>query len=361
MQAKIPDEGRYHNLLIGSETLRRDHANGGIKMHVDKVWRCAKIAVASIALLSSDVHAQELDEVAQLKKFKAQLGAWLDESNTDTRFIVDRNDKGAFSPMYNVGVIHEDDPNDPNKSFLRGTATVISDCYALTSYHVIEGLDFIDGTKMPENNKRVKLSYGAKAGSAGGFLYNGLDVTVVDPGILDLNDRKWANDFVLVRFSQKLKPGTYQKIQLGTLAGRSGINSSDTTAFESQFFIAAGYPGSKFRSFKTANLYADFCNPKGSIKDLGIQTNCVLTPGMSGGPLFIYEKIENSNRYSKILVAVHIRARSTSLLEFLSLTQPSSDTFSKKSNDTSIVAGLTPSFINKIKKYTDQDLDDTCH
>lgn len=318
-------------------------------MHATKIRTCAKIAVVSTALLSSGIHAQELDEVGQLKKFKAQLGAYLDESNTDTRFIVDRNDKGAFSPMYNVGVIHVDDPNNNTNDLLLGTATVISDCYALTSYHVIEGREVIDGTKIPENNKYVKLSFGAKAGSTGGFLNNGLDATVVDPGILDLNDRKWSNDFVLVRFSQKLKPGTYQNIQLGTLAGRSGINSSDATAFDSQFFVAAGYPVVRFNSFKTGNLYADFCVPKGSIKGAGIETNCVLTRGMSGGPLFIYEKIAKSNRYSKMLVAVHIQSAI------------GDGKFAKNTEYASIVAGLTQSFIDKIKKYTEQELDDTCH
>jgi hypothetical protein len=134
-----------------------------------------------------------------------------------------------------------------------------------------------------------------------------------------------------------------------TKPGRSGINSSDATAFDSQFFIAAGYPGTKFNSFKTAGLYADFCVPKGSTKDFGIQTNCVLTKGMSGGPLFIYEKIANSNRYSKTLVAVHIQSAT------------GDGKFAKTSDYTSDVAGLTQSFIDKIRKYTDQDLDDTCH
>jgi len=306
-------------------------------------------------VLSSASHAQELDEVSQLKNFKAQLGAYLDESNTDTRFIVDRNDKGAFSVMYNVGVIHEQDPDDAAKDLLLGTATVISDCYALTSYHVVEGRDIIDGNKIPERNKHVRFSYGAVKGATGGFSNNALDATVVDPGILDLTDRRWSNDVVLVRFSQKLKPGSYEKIQIGTLAGRSGINSSDPTAFDSQFFVTVGYPGSRINSLKTASLYADFCNPKGSMKDFGIQTNCVLTKGMSGGPFFIYEKKQNSNIYTKILIALNTQ-------------QAIGDgKFTKKSADsdidfnTSMVAGLTRDFIEKIRKFTDQELDDTCH
>jgi len=305
------------------------------------------LAIMTTALFSFDTQACGLDEVGQLQQFKTQLGNHLNANNTDTRFIVNRNDKGAFSQMQNVGVIHQQDPNDSTKDLLMGTATVINSCYALTSYHVVEGRDVIDGTKMPEKNKQVKFSYGAKAGTTGGFSNNSINATVVDPGILNLNNRKWSNDVVLVRFSKKLKPGSYEKIELAS-PFRNGLNSSDATAFDSQFFVAAGYPATRFNSFNTGSLYADFCNPKSKDERLGINTNCVLTKGMSGGPLFIYEKNPTCNSYSKKLVALNI--------------QPAIGygKFAKNSNYTSQVVGLSTDMIKKINGFTDKDLDENC-
>lgn len=327
---------------------------GGINMHAAKIRKCAKIAVVSIALLSSGLHAQELDEVAQLKKFKAQLGAHMDESNTDTRFIVDRNNRGVFKQMRNVGIVQTNDTITLNGSKVNvirnGTGIILNDCYAITSYHVVEGQEILMNSvnKIPWVNRAVNFYFGPISGTHIGFSQK-ISGTVVDPGILNLSSRSLSDDIVLIRFSKKLPAASFEGIEIGSIYGKR-LNKSDTTNFNEQFFTSAGYPASKMTSLSTAALYVDFCNPKESVLDLGITTNCVITARQSGGPFMVYERIRGTNKYLKILIGINSQS-----------SDESSGLFEKKSDARSVITTFRPAMIEKIKMITDKNLDGTCH
>lgn len=290
-----------------------------------------------------------INEVSQLVQLKADLGEHLNPTNEDTRFVIDRNDTAAFSVFNNLGSIHHPSQAAAIKGDRKGsTAIVLNGCYAITNYHVVEGASIIDTKKLPEKDKKVKFSYGAISGQAHGFKYSEIDATVVDPGILNFQSRQWSDDMVLIKFSKKLPSATYQSINLETIAGKS-VESENATDFQKQFFVAAGIPIEKYNDYDDASVYGDFCNPKGFDLGVGLRTNCVLTKGMSGGGLFMFNKLPGSNQYKTSLIGMNIQ------------TAGGSGHFAKN-DDTlySHVAPFTSAKIKKINALIDEKLDENC-
>jgi hypothetical protein len=292
-----------------------------------------------------------IDEVGPLVQLKAELGEHLSATNDDTRFVIDRNDTGAFSIINNIGSIHHPSQATAPKGGRKGaTAIVLNGCYAITNYHVVEGHSIITTpSQMPEEGKKVKFSYGAIKGQTQGFRYSEIDATVVDPKILNLNNRRWSDDIVLIKFSKKLPTDSYKKIKLESIASKS-VEIDDATNFQEQFFVAAGIPVEKYNDYDDANVYGDFCNPKGYHSSVGIRTNCVLTTGMSGGGLFMFNKLPGRNQYETSLIGMNIQPAS------------GSGHFVKGDEQrSSFVAPLTSDKISKIQSFTEQKLDENCN
>lgn len=320
-----------------------------LKMRTTNLKQLAAITMLAIAVLSSNetIACGLIDEVAQLTQLNEGMKEHLNPNSEDTRFVVDRNNNGAFSQMNNEGLIHFQSDDNSNETKI-GSATILNGCYALTSYHVVEGRDVIDGTKLPKAGRKVKFSFGAIPGRTDSFSNKSLDATVVDPGILNLDNRKWSDDMVLIKLSKKLPAASYSPIKLGHVFGQQ-LNTTPSSQLGKQFFVAAGYSADKISQTKKYELYGDYCNVKGAVADLGLSTDCLLTKGMSGGGLFKYTKSPTCNEYEKELVGLNIQASVGTGL------------FSKNSSGRSVIAPLTPSKISKINAIINQNLDENCN
>lgn len=310
--------------------------------------------ILASSLFNSASEAEDKSELEQLQGFVKQLGHHLRVENIDTRFIIDRNDAGVFSNMKNVGLVTTTDnvmiDNKKMTITSEGTATILNECFAITSYHVVEGMDILidDLHKMPTPNRSVKFYYGPINGTHKGFSQTTSGV-VVDPKILNLFNRRYVDDIVLIKFTQKFSNQQYPKIELGNIYDKK-LNKSNPIDFSEQFFIAAGYPINKRTSLTDASLYADFCNPKSQVAEVGIATNCVLTPGMSGGPLVMYERIAGTDNYTKKIVGLNMQPAGSA-----------SGLFNKTSNDGTHIAALTEISIAKIKFYLSKNMDENCN
>lgn len=316
-------------------------------MRTTNLKQLAAISMLAIAVLSSNetFACGLIDEVAQLTQLNEGMKEHLNPNNEDTRFVVDRNSNGAFSQMKNEGLVHfQSDDNSNVTKF--GSATILNGCYALTSYHVVEGRDIIDGITQPRAGRKVKFSVGAVAGSTSSFSSRSIESTVVDPGILNLENRQWTDDMVLIKFSKKLPMNSYEKINLGVISSMTTTHSSQ---LGKKFFISTGYPGSKIVETKKYELYADYCNVLGANTIQGLSTNCTITPGMSGGAFYQYEKNPSCNEYTKTLIGLNIQPAIGDGL------------FSKNGSGRSLVAPLTPSKIQKINSIINKELDANCN
>lgn len=287
-----------------------------------------------------------IDEVAQLERIRSALREHYRPDNDDTRFVIDRNDKGIFSVFSGVGLVHKLSNDDPGETRI-GTGTIISPCFVLTSYHVAEGRELIDGDKLPLQGRRMLFSVGAIPGRTDFFLYKSLPVTVQDPHIFNFSNRRWSDDFVLLRFDNRIRDGRLQISGLSHVLGRSLPTQSLMDGSIKSFFVVGGFPASAIERRRRFDIYGDFCQIYGAVQDLGLSSNCVLTKGMSGGPMFYAER-EGSQNYQLSLVAVPIQA------------SVGSGEFAKESSGTSVLAPLTPAKIAKIRAIIDRPTDAHC-
>jgi len=281
------------------------------------------------------------DEVAQLERIRSALKAHYRPDNDDTRFIIDRNDKGIFGAVGEVGVVFFSADNQLRKTAIR-TAAKISDCFALTAYHALEGREIVDGDKAPLTSRKVKFASGPVRNKLDGFSTRGVEAVVHDAGLLNFGNRKWADDMVLIRFSSKarLQPAS---LQLEHIFGRK----LPTEPFRSSsFFMSVGYSTDYLSQTHRFDLLADLCSIKDVDAEVGIISDCVLTDGMSGGPLILFEPTSLGHHTARI---VGVAAQSVG-----------AGLFSKRSNGSSTFAFLSPIKITKIRAIIDRPTDNHC-
>ena len=282
-----------------------------------------------------------IDEAAQLERIREALKDHYRPENEDTRFIVDRNDKGIFHAVGEVGVVFFAADDRAGTTAIR-TATKISDCFALTAYHAVEGREIVDGDKPPLTSRKVKFAFGPDRDKLDGFSTRGVEAVVHDAGLLNFGNRSWADDMVLIRFSSKARHQS-TPLQLDHIFGRK-LPSEPFKS--SSFLVAAGYSSDYLLKTHRFDLLADLCSIKDAAAEVGIISNCILTDGMSGGPLILFEPTSQVH-YTARLVGVAAQSVGSGL-------------FSKQSNGSSTFAFLSPIKIAKIRAIIERPTDDRC-
>lgn len=281
-----------------------------------------------------------IDEAAQLERIRAALKDHYRPENEDTRFIIDRNDKGIFRMMRYVGLVHFPADDNPKQTKI-GTGTLLSDCFVLTSYHVLEGRDVIDGNKMPLPGRRVMFSFGPKPGRVDGFNSQSLGAVAHEPGILNFSDRRWSDDIILLRLDDKL-PRAIEYTGIGHAFNKpiKDIHIGQITSN----VVSLGFPDEAISRSHQFALYADMCRIISATNEMGFSTNCIATKGMSGGPLF---SITNESG-RQVIVGLAVQAA------------VGNGRFSKGSTQRSFFAHFTPAKIAKIRAIIDRPTDDHC-
>lgn len=255
------------------------------------------------------------------------LGEHLSESNEDTRFVVAPAMPGLLGVLASVGEVRS---TSAEPSLDRaGSGIVLDRCFALTGFHVVEGREIISSDVQPLRDRRVRFSYRSRRDGRA----ISASARVMDPGILKLGDRKWADDIVLLRFEAPQADEDIRPARLGDIIGQTLKTARDFDVGE-QVFIASGYPAGG----SSGHLLADICTPKAVARNFGVLSNCVLTPGMSGGPIVWLRRSGDS--YDARVVGI--------------ITQPASDygLFSKGSESRSAFAALTPSMLAALSAST---------
>lgn len=279
------------------------------------------VAVASVAGAAPTANYDEgQQEAAQARELIQGLGAHLSYSNEDTRFAVAPASTGLLSPLASVGTVQTASSEVGVDRV--GSGIILTRCFALTAYHVTEGREVMSTELIPLPGRKSRYSYRSKRD--GRVLI--APAVVTDPGVLQLRDRKWADDFVLLRFETPQADEDIYIPKLGHIVGQNLKTSRDFEVDE-QIFFAAGYPVSD----AGRGLQADICTPKAVARNFGVLTNCVATPGMSGGP-FLWLKWTGTS-YEKVVIGL--------------LTQPANDqgVFAKSSASRSAFAAFTPAVL----------------
>ena len=205
-----------------------------------------------------------IDEAAQLERIRTELKDHYRPDNEDTRFIIDRNDKGIFRIMQNVGLVHFKSDDDPNETKI-GTGTLLNGCFILTSYHILEGRQIIDGDKMPLAGRQVHFSYGALPDRLDSFQFGPLNGVVQDIGILNFYNRQWNDDIALVRLGNK-----QTHVVSPTLDYIKALQTIPSIHSATKWFVTSGYPGEQVNRDKIWRLWADLCNPLGANQIMGL-------------------------------------------------------------------------------------------
>ena len=287
-----------------------------------------------------------IDEAAQLERMRAVLKDQYRPDNEDTRFIIDRNDNGFFKSTRNVGIVYARLPGRTAKVQFLGSATLISPCFALTAYHVVHGTEAIDDAQVtPSTDANVGFGVFPIAGRIDQFDKRSVGASAFDPGIIDLHAKAWSDDILLLRLHERQAAYMHAPVSLGHVFDRrlsklSWLSSED-------FLLATGFAGERIALENKVELQGDFCQPTGASAGAGLNTNCVLTKGMSGGAVFHVFRAADGG-VERELIGVP--------------TQPSigNGLFAKNSNGRSLVAPLTPTKIAKIRAIIDRPTDDHC-
>ncbi|MCI1755356.1 MAG: hypothetical protein LKM31_05815 [Sphingobium sp.] len=287
-----------------------------------------------------------IDETAQLGRIRAALKDHYRLDNEDTRFFIDRNDRGFFRATRNIGLVYKRVPGATDRVQFLGSATLISPCFALTAYHVVHGTEGIDDEQfVPSVDAKVEVGIFPTAGQSDQFDKRHIEATAVDPGIINLRARVWSDDFLLLRLHEKQISYLRTPVTLGHIfdrrLSRLPWQSSD------EFLLAAGFATDRIALERKIQLQGDFCQPRGANAGAGVYADCILTKGMSGGAVFLFFHSADG-RFQSELVGVP--------------TQPSigNGLFAKNSNGRSLVAPLTPTKIAKIRAIIDRPTDDHC-
>lgn len=270
-------------------------------------------------------------EVNQVRQIKHNLGQWLSFVNPDTRFLAPENPDGVLSFVRYI--VNTKAENDFEKySTQIGTGFLVSPCHILHSYHQIEGFDFIASSRWPKNNRHVIINTEKES-----YISNSHD-----PEILKLNNRLFSNDITMSRLSKKIKEMNSFPLEIGTVVGLSLATKTDYENND-DFIVIAGYADIDGRR----RIVLDFCNPKSVAQNYGVMTNCIGTPGMSGGPIIHFQKTAK-NDYRKLVLGI------------FTLGANSDGTFYKDQSELSTFAPFTPSGMKKIHNIIDRKTDDKC-
>ncbi|OYX36762.1 MAG: hypothetical protein B7Y99_00385 [Caulobacterales bacterium 32-69-10] len=221
----------------------------------------AAALVASATRADAQAGAGAAGEMGAARLYRANLFA---EDGVDPRRIVDRGLAPELGP---VGMIETAQPITFNRrtGVVRGTAFLISPCYAISNRHLVFG-DETDNLVAAENSMKIWLGF-----SPGG----GFDAfTLATPVAWGRRTLAGTNDWAISRL----------KTCVGRRVGWMDIQPEAPLRLAGAWVATAGYPGDKPRGELWSHAR---CRIRFPDRRVGLLTHdCATVAGMSGSPIY---------------------------------------------------------------------------
>lgn len=212
-----------------------------------------------------------------------------------------------FDDMNGIGIITGS--TFSNKPQTYGSATLISSCYVLTNKHVVKGLLSEKGRNL-KTGESFNFSVGQTKNctSENHFEAMNQEVTLVDHGLDETSGNIIQNDWAILKLKKPIK--NVKPVSLG-----SAYFKND------QMLVRAGYPYQVVKGTGTfANLSGQYLQNEEFSAGIGIASDKVSRPGMSGGPAFYTKFVDGIPKaYFAGITVGTVESGKTAILPMLTL------------------------------------------